>query len=270
MSIEEIIANTSVPATRESLAADLHRLNIHSGMTLLVHCSLKSLGWVIGGAVSVVQALMDVVEGNGTIIMPTHTADYSDPAPWQNPPVPSSTWPLIRKHMPAFDPVITPTRSMGAVAEVFRTVPGTIRSNHPTVSFAAWGKDAKTITSNHSLSFGLGNQSPLARIYDLDGSVLLLGVGYESNTSFHLAEYLISNQKQIDCGSRIIENGQRVWKTYKDIQINDKTFSVLGADFESHNTIAIKQIGQAKSRLFSQRSAVDYAVQWLQQCFPEE
>lgn len=265
MSIKEIIAHTPSPATRESLASDLSRLGVHSGMTLLVHCSLRSLGWVIGGPVSVVQALMDVVGSGGTIVMPTHTADYSDPASWQNPPVPISTWPLIRKHMPAFDPLITPAHSMGAVAEVFRTVSGTLRSNHPTASFAAWGKNAGIVTSDHSLSFGLGNQSPLARIYDLDGSVLLLGVGYDRNTSFHLAEYRMSNKKQIDCGSPIIENDQRVWNVYKDIVLNDEPFSDLGTRFETDSKVNCGKVALATCRVFKERDAVDYALMWMKQ-----
>jgi aminoglycoside 3-N-acetyltransferase len=43
----------------------------------------------------------------------------------------------------------------------------------------------------------LGNGSPLARIYDLDGYVLLLCVPYTSNTSFHLAEYRLDLREEI-------------------------------------------------------------------------
>jgi aminoglycoside 3-N-acetyltransferase len=264
MSIKEIIANTPNPATRESLAQDLRALGLCSGMNVLVHCSLKSLGWVIGGAVSVVQALMDVIESSGTVIMPTQTAGYSDPEPWRNPPVPAATWPIIRRHMPAFDPLITPTSSMGAVAEVFRTVSGTIRSNHPTVSFAAWGKQAKMVTADHSLSFGLGEESPLARIYDLGGTVLLLGVSYDKNTSFHLAEYRIANRQLINCGSPIIENGERVWKVYQDIELNEEPFLKLGDAFEANNKVKHGDVALAKSRIFQQRDAVDFAVQSME------
>src|SRR5947209_4670435 len=109
------------PRTRASLAEDLRRLGLSEGVTVLVHSSLSTLGWVCGGPVAVVQALLDVLTDSGTLVMPTHSGEYSDPAPWQEPPVPRDWWPVIRETMPAFDPQVTPTRGMGRIVEVFRS-----------------------------------------------------------------------------------------------------------------------------------------------------
>ncbi|HTK05799.1 MAG TPA: AAC(3) family N-acetyltransferase, partial [Ktedonobacteraceae bacterium] len=208
-------------------------------------------------------ALLDVVTGTGTLVMPTHSSNYTDPAKWSNPPVPQTWWPILYEQMPAFDACITPSWFMGQVVETFRTWPGVLRSSHPTVSFAAWGHHAQAITANHALDYGLGEHSPLARLYDLDGYVLLLGVSYESCTSLHLAEYRAPNPQPLTEGSPILEHGQRVWKTYQDIELDADQFPAIGAAFEETGLVKTGNVGSAQCRLLPQRSAVEFAVRWL-------
>lgn len=259
----QIIEQTSWPMTRKRIAADLRRLGVRSGMVLLVHSSLSAIGWVPGGPVAVVQALMDVVTPRGTLVMPTHSGDCSDPAEWQNPPVPEAWWPEIREHMPAFDTDLTPTRQMGRIVEVFRTHPDTVRSYHPQVSFAAWGKHARPITDSHSLAYSLGEGSPLARVYELDGWVLLLGVGFGNNTSFHLAEYRLPDPVEKASAGPILEAGRRVWRAYDDVDLDEGPFPQIGADFEGAGEVTAGHIGNAEAKLFRQRAAVDFALSWL-------
>lgn len=263
MSKESLIQETPTPRTRESLAHDLCALGVEAGMTLEVHSSLSKLGWVCGGPVAVVQALMDVVTATGTLMMPTHSTNNSDPAKWSNPPVPESWWPMLYEQMPAFDPRITPSWFMGQVVETFRTWPGVLRSSHPAVSFAAWGRHAQTITANHALDQSLGEQSPLARLYDLNGYVLLLGVSYESCTSLHLAEYRAPNPQPLTESCPMLENGQRVWKTYQDIEQDADQFPEIGAAFEETGLVKTCLVGSAQCKLLPQRPAVDFATKWL-------
>ena len=262
MSETEVILNTSSPRTRSSLAADIHQL-VSPGMTVLVHSSLSALGWVCGGPVAVVQTLMDAVTTTGTLVMPTQSGNYSDPAEWQNPPVPSQWWSIIRETMPAYDSQITPTWHMGQIVEVFRTQPGVLRSSHPVASFAAWGQQAELVVNRHSLDNSLGEGSPLARLYDLNGWVLLLGVGYDSSTCFHLAEYRSVGAKPVLKSSPILEAGQRVWKTYQDIEFAADSFVEIGKAFEKQGAVKVFNVGSAQSKLFSMREAVDFAVSWF-------
>ncbi len=263
MSEGQIVQKTLLPCTRESLAHDLRQLGVYPGMTLIMHSSLRALGWVCGGPVAVVQALLDVVTPAGTIIVPTQTPGYSDPARWQAPPVPQNWWPIIYETMPAFDPDVTPTEHMGRIVEVFRTWPGVLRSSHPTVSFAAWGAHAAYIVKDHTLAYALGEGSPLARIYDLDGWVLMLGTNYDTATSLHLAEYRAPGAVEQPQGSPIIENGERVWKNYRDIEIDSDIFPEIGREFEQTGQVLTTLIGSATTRLFRQRPAVDFAVEWF-------
>ncbi|MGP4082377.1 aminoglycoside N(3)-acetyltransferase [Pseudalkalibacillus sp. R45] len=257
---------TEQPRTRQSLKKDLHTLGIKEGMTLMVHTSLKSLGWVCGGSQAVIQALMDAITPKGTLIMQAHSADLSDPAYWVNPPVPKDWWETIRETMPAFDPRMTKTRGLGIIPEQFRTYPDVYRSYHPNMSAAAWGKQAEVITNNHTLDNGLGEQSPIAKAYELDAYVLFLGTDFDTHTSFHLAEHRSGVRKTVSRGAPIIENGKRLWKNYLEIDYDDDPFGEIGKAFENVNENILKgKVGSAHCKLFKQRESVDFAVNWFEE-----
>lgn len=263
MSEQEVIERSERPYTKKILIEDLQTLGVQPGMTLLVHSSLSKIGFVPGGPVTVIHAFMELLTERGTLIMPAHTGEYSDPAPWENPPVPEAWHQIIRDEMPAYDPQLTPTRGMGAIPELFRTWPGVYRSNHPHNSFAAWGKHATLITADHELAFALGEQSPLARLYDLAGYVLLLGVGHANNTSFHLAEVRANVQKVGQHGAPIWLNGRRVWHQFDDLDYDDDPFPEIGAAFEKAHPVQTGRVGLAECRLFPQKTAVDFATHFM-------
>ena len=260
-----VIEKTSKPNTIESLTADFRNLGVKVGDIILLHSSLSQLGWTVGGPVSVIDALLNNIGKRGTLIMPTFTSGNTDPSEWQYPPVPKSWWSVIREHAPGFHVDKTPTRGMGIIAETFRKYPGVIRSNHPDSSFCAWGEHAKFITKNHSLDSDLGEGSPLARIYELDGKVLLLGVSHSSNTSIHLAEYRSDYKEKYykSQGSSMLVNNKRQWVQWKELNLITDDFEDIGRDFEIKLAITPKKVGLADTRLFSQRQLVDFAIEWI-------
>jgi aminoglycoside 3-N-acetyltransferase len=152
---------------------------------------------------------------------------------------------------------------MGQIVEAFRTWPDVRRSRHPAVSFSAWGRDADRVVSDHALPDSLGEGSPLARLYELGGRVLLLGVDYESCTCLHLAQYRAPGARRVGNGAPVREGGARVWKVYEDIELDTDEFAAIGAAFERDGDARLGPIGSAHSRLFAIRDAVDFAVNWF-------
>lgn len=258
----------SAPITVDSLLADLESAGVKPGMTLLVHSSLSSLGWVCGGPVAVIYALEKALRSYGTLVMPAHSGDLSDPEGWENPPVPESWWEPIRKTMPAYNPDLTPTRRIGIIAETFRKQREVVRSAHPQLSFSAWGENCLKVVSGHLFDNSLGETSPLARVYDLDGWVLLLGVDHDSNTSLHLAEYRAQypTKKQIIMSAPVIVDGHRRWQRYNDVDFETNDFIEIGKAFlKKHGKrIFTGKIGHADFQLFPQRLCVDFAVSWME------
>ena len=260
-------ADLPLPPTVSSLLTDLRALGVEAGMTLLVHSSLSAVAdWVVGGASAVILALEAAIGPEGTLVMPTQSGELSDPANWQHPPVPPHWWELIRQEMPPFRPDLTETRSMGRIPETFRKQDDVLRSNHPQTSFAAWGKAAHVVTADHALDDELGERSPLARIYDLAGSVLLLGVGHDRNTSLHLAEYRATfpGKRRLSAAAPILVDGQRQWVTFQGIELDEADFPQIGAAFaETTGLVRQGKVGQATALLMPQRPLVDFAVQWM-------
>jgi aminoglycoside 3-N-acetyltransferase len=256
------------PATVRSLAKDLTALGVARGMVLLVHASLSSLGWVCGGPVAVILALEQALSREGTLVMPTFSGDISDPERWKHPPVPQQWWNTIRKEMPPYDPRMTPTRGMGIIPETFLKQPSVKRSANPLVSFAAWGAEAATVTAGHSLDFGCGEESPLARVYDLAGWVLLLGVGHGNNTSLHLGEFRASfpGRRIVTDGAPVSTEKGREWVTIQELDDDDSDFEALGESYERDGGRVLRgRIANAEAKLLPQRDLVDYATGWIEE-----
>jgi aminoglycoside 3-N-acetyltransferase len=174
--------------TEDDLYEDFCRLGVKPGSALELHSSLSAIGYVVGGAVAVIAALRRALGKQGTLIAPAHTAELTDPEIWSSPPVGRQHWERIRKSMPLFDPQIMLPTTMGIIPCTLLAYPKARRSLHPIASFVALGKEAEYITADHSLHEPEGWQSPVGKLYQLDGWVLLLGVDNRRNTSLHLAE----------------------------------------------------------------------------------
>jgi len=153
---------------QQDLVATFRELGLAPGDGLIVHSSLRSLARVDGGAGTVIKALLETIGPEGNLMLPTF--NYARPAA-----------------EPHFDPGTTPVRT-GVVAETGRQWPGAIRSLHPTHSVAVIGPDADRLTRGHLEVPTVGIGSPLDRLAQMGGKVLLIGVGHVANTTVHIGE----------------------------------------------------------------------------------
>lgn len=149
---------------KQTLTGLFESLGIGSGDYVVVHSALRSLGSVEGGADAVIDALLACIGPRGLLVMPTFTY-YDDP----------------------YDPAATPSRT-GALTEALRKRPDAVRSLHPTHSVVAIGQAAAAICDGHHRVPGLGPDSPLDRAAKEGGTVLLLGVKHDSNSTVHVGE----------------------------------------------------------------------------------
>ncbi|WP_294375857.1 aminoglycoside N(3)-acetyltransferase [uncultured Clostridium sp.] len=251
---------------KEDLIKGFKDIGVKEGQSIMVHTSLKSLGFVCGGAQIVIEALIQCVGNEGTIMMPTQSWKNLDPEEGVHWEEPKEWWQLIRDNWPAYDKDITPTNTMGQVAEMFRRWPGAKRSNHPARSVAAFGKYADYLTKDHDLSNIFGEDSPIDRLYKLDGYVLLIGVGYDKNTSLHLADARAEypGKHNVNESSAVMVDGKRQWVTYNTLFVDGEDFEDIGNDFEKNYKVNNIKIGNAEVRLMKQREVVDFAVEWIE------
>ena len=244
----------------------LQAVGLQRGDSVMVHTSLGKIGYVCGGAQAVIEALIETVGEGGTIMMPTQSWKNLDPETGVHWDADETDWDRIRENWPAYNKAITPTNTMGAVAEMFRSWPGAVRSDHPARSVAAWGKNADYLTKNHDLSDIFGDASPIGKLYQLDGKVLLIGVDYDKNTSLHLADVRAEYPGKHTCieHSAVMENGKRVWKAYETLFVDGEDFKDIGAAFEAAHSVNTAVIGGTKLKLMKQRELVDFAVEWIE------
>lgn len=252
---------------KQDILDALAKAGVAQGQAVMVHTSLSKLGFVCGGAQTVIEALLEQVGADGTVMMPTQSWKNLDPTCGVHWEEPEEWWQIIRENWPAYDKDITPTNTMGAVAEMFRKWPGTLRSGHPARSVAAHGKYADYLTKDHDLSNIFGEDSPVGKLYALDGYVLLIGVGYDKNTSIHLADVRASYPGKHNCTehSAVMENGKRVWKAYDTLFVDGEDFEQIGEAFEKECTVRKVPLGNGVLTFMRQRELVDFAVSWIEE-----
>ncbi|MFF7364387.1 AAC(3) family N-acetyltransferase [Streptomyces sp. NPDC008125] len=248
------------------LAAELIALGVRPGATLVVHASLRAVRPPDRGAAAVVAGVRGALGPAGTLVVPAFTPENSDTSRVHLARVAGLTESeraRVRADMPPFDAATTPAPAMGRLAEAVRRTPGARRSGHPQTSFAALGPAAARLTRGHRADCHLGEDSPLARLYDAGAQALLLGTGFNTFSAFHLAEYRVPEPPVRRYRCVVGGPGGKRWWAYEDVALDDSDFAALGAEFARSagpGTVRTGRVGEAACTLLPVREAVDFAV----------
>jgi aminoglycoside 3-N-acetyltransferase len=258
------------PITRSRLVKDLTTLGVTSGDAVMLHASVKAVGWIVGGPDVVIQALLDALGPGGTLMM------YVG---WEDSPYDLKSWPkdvqqAYLEECPPFDPARSRAyKRWSILTEYLRTWPEACRSNHPDASFAAVGARARWLTEDHPLQYGYGTGSPLAKLCEAKGKVLLLGAPLGALTILHYAEHMakVPNKLVVHYRMPMLRKGQRAWVDIEEFDTcggvlpnAERYFETIPREYLASGKGCTGRVGGAQSYLFDAADLVRFAVQWLE------
>jgi aminoglycoside 3-N-acetyltransferase len=263
--------------TRSHLTQELRALGARPGSVLVLHASLRALGWVVGGPDIVLQAIRDVLGEAGTLCM------YVG---WEDSTYELASWPRERQRAyleerPAFDPATSrASRDWGLLPERLRTTSGAYRSGHPEASVAAIGARAEWLTRDHPLQYGFGPGSPLERIVEARGDVLLLGSPRGAVTLLHYAEHLARVPNKRIARYRVpmvAADGQRCWREIEELDsvggiapwrsegYGNDYFAALVDAYLARGSGRSGSVGAARCYLFDAADLTEFAARWMEE-----
>jgi aminoglycoside 3-N-acetyltransferase len=207
--------------TRAELASEFARLGVKPGDAVMLHASIRAVGAVAGGPDQIHLALKDALTDAGTLMMYVSCPQYYDEVGRGH--LTAELEREILDKLPAFDArTARAARDNGALAELFRTWPGTLVNDH-VARFGVWGAHAQFLISEQPWDLAFGHGSALERFVELDGRILLLGSDHDAVTFLHYAEHVADfpdkNVKHFKVP--VLENGRRAWRDMAEVDTGD-------------------------------------------------
>jgi aminoglycoside N3'-acetyltransferase len=230
-----------IPLSRDKVVEQLRALGVREGGVLLVHTSFRVVRPVEGGPRGLIEALRAALGPDGTLVIPSWTGDDENP----------------------FDAASTPASAdLGVVADTFWRMPGVARSSHP-FAFAAAGPRAEEITAGPLPLPPHIPESPVGRVHDLDGQVLLLGVNHDADTTLHLAELMAGVPYRQPKFITVMQDGRAVRIDYGENDHCAQRFTLADGWLRERGLQSEGRVGYADARLIRARDVVAVALEHL-------
>jgi len=261
---------------RGQIAQQVRELGLEPGDTVMLHAAVGAIGWIVGGPSEVLGGVLDAIGPDGTLMM------YVG---WEGSPYDllanaSQVPQALLQLWPAYDPATSRAmHTWSILTEYLRTWPGAKRSQHPDSSFAAVGRLADELTQDHPLQYGMGERSPLAKLCENNGKVLMLGAPLSSLTLLHHAEHLadVPNKKIVRYMAPILENGRKEWVGIEEFDTTGclpwrgsvDLFEAIARQHLQGGSGIVGRIGAATSYLFDASELTRFAVGWIEDQFQE-
>jgi aminoglycoside 3-N-acetyltransferase len=214
----------------------------------MVHSSVRSVGYIVGGVNVLVQALFDAIGPDGTLSAYIDVElcydEDDDPA-----------------DIPVFDKRIAhAARDHGILHETLRNWPGALRSDHPDAGVIANGRLAAWLIGEHPLQYGYGEGSPYEKIVEARGKILMIGAPLDTISLLHYAEHLADiPEKRVRRYRRFLVGADGpVWVDFEEFDtcdpvapyLPDNVFERIAQDYLAAGFGREERIGQAASHLF--------------------
>lgn len=259
---------------RPELAEDLRRLGLAPGTIVMVHASVRAVGPTHGGPDEIHLAIVDAIAPGGTIAMVASCQEGFDDV-GRGIYSPEQEAEIIARQ-PAFDPqTARADREIGALAEFFRSYPGTICSDHVTGRISARGERARWLTADQPWTYFFGRGSPLEKLCAARGKVLLLGADHDTVTLLHYAEHVADfpDKRVARFQVPVLQDGKRVWRSCEEYDTSERGghaawperfFAIIVDDFIAGHAgsalCAQGNVGDAECFLLDAAGLVDHAI----------
>jgi len=256
--------------THSRLVRDLRQLGLTAGQAVMMHASVKAVGWIIGGPDVIIQSVLDVLGPDGTLLM--YAAWESSPYDLfqQAEPPPQA----LLDEWPPFDPATARAmRAWSILTEYLRTWPGSRRSGNPEASLVAVGAKAEWLTEAHPLQYGYGAGSPFDKLCQCGGQVLLLGAPLDAITLLHYSEHIarVPNKRVVRYKIPLMRAGRKTWVAVEEFDTADRaieaeyTFEQIARDFMTAHPVKTGLVGSAHCYLFEAAPLAAFGARWFEQ-----